>query len=243
MNNLRLGRIDQYFLFLLLVTICLNISFSANAEEIVVLCEPYPPYHYEVNHKPVGIVIEHLSQLGIKAGFNITYHFVSTETKWEMIEAQQAQAVLGAVDQQSKEFYADFFYFPNEVIYSESTVIFARDNFSREINTLQDLRNQTIGVLENTIYGAELDEYSSVYRDFSEDLETLIRKFANNRIQLFVANENQGIKALQSIGMESYKIMPFKVKEELFFLQIVKEQAGAEELLQRINTTILAEQE
>ena len=98
-----------------------------------------------------------------------------------------------------------------------------------------DLRGQTVGVIEGYRYGPDFDNYQAVNRHFSEDLETAVRLFANNRYQLFICEEFLGHYILKEYGMPYYKTMPYIAETRLNYLEIVKTTRNSEEFLKIIN--------
>jgi len=186
------------------------------------------PYQYIKNKKPVGINIDLLETIAKQQEITFEFRFETKERIYDLIKDSLIDAVL----------FPNYIELPTELFFNNprpisqsNIVIFARDNYDRELKLLSDLRGQTVGVLEGYIYGTEFDNYLQVNRHYSEDLETSIRLFANNRYQLFISEQLIGKTMLEESGMSYYKIMPFIANSFAFTLNILKEKELSMQLL------------
>lgn len=219
------------YLLILLMLIVLGLS----AKTYTVVCEEYPPYEYLENGKPTGLDIEILQAVAQKAGIEFKYNFVPWERALYLTKNKQADAIISLFKTAERE---EFLLFPEEGLAYERNVIFAKENYNREINKIDDLKNLTIGVTSGYSYGPEFDDYVGVNKDFSNDQDTMIRKFANNRFEIFITNELVGHYLLKKQGVANYKTLGYVADDQMLYMGISKGMADSEILYDKVNTAL-----
>jgi|GEM_PF-5806366 len=215
--------------------------FANNTVDIfTIACVKDIPFQSLESTLQIDKVTELLKAIEKKINVKFEFTFMSLETALTLALNHQIDGILPIVSSIDNgdihnELYENHLYFPEKYMSLEKNIIFARAEQRKEINKIEDLKDQVIGVVEDILYGNGFDEYTEVIRDFSEDHNIMIRKFANNRLSMFVANESYGHQLLENYGFPNFKTMPYIVNEYGLYLGIVKGRPNTETLLEKIN--------
>lgn len=226
------GGFMKNFIFIALLILG---SISIYAKTYTIVCEEYPPYEYLENGKAGGLNIEILQAIGKQAGIRFVFKFNTWDEALSLVRNKEADGIISLLKTEERE---EFLLFPNQALAFERNIIFAKNNFNRVINKVEDLRGLIIGVTSGYSYGKNFDTYIEVSRDYSENQETMIRKFANNRYQIFITNEIVGHYLLDKFRITNYKTMPYIADNQMLYLGITKDMPDSELLLEKVNTAM-----
>lgn len=204
------SRIIVSFFVVLCVWIFPSASPAGAAMYRLVTLE-YPPYEYSENGQIKGIAVEIL-----KETFKIMGHEVNIEIwPWarsiEMVKNGEADGIFTFFKSSERE---GFVHFSKEMIVNQKISLWVKKGSKIEFNgDLSSLHKFSFGVVRKTSYGDKFDNAVKdgtlkVYEAYT--IEECIKQLVNNRIDIWVSNNDGALFELKKYGLNSdvKKLMP-----------------------------------
>ncbi len=125
-----------------------------------------PPYVYEENKAVLGMDLDVVAEFCKKNG--ITPEFKAYPWKRALVNVEDgtAHGVFSLFQTKDRE---EFLYYPTVPVNTIRTVIIARKDRHIKINSLDDLKGKSIGVITEYKYGPEFDSIEGLNKTFCRD--------------------------------------------------------------------------
>lgn len=180
---LGMGRVTG-ILFGILLSVLLLPSM-VQAESLRLAYEEYPPYEYVEGGQLVGTSIWLINEVCRRLGLEPEY-----------VHAPFARALYdaktGDVDGLFSIFYkserTDFLYYPSEALGKTVTAIVVRDDSSVRIDSLEDIRQYTIGAVRGYSHGEDVDAMEGLNITEVASNAILLKMLGSGRIEMALCN-------------------------------------------------------
>jgi polar amino acid transport system substrate-binding protein len=207
-----------------LMMFVLLLPVSATAEKIIIAgLGTFPPYQYEENGQMVGTdpdtAREVCKRLGIEAEFQIM--------PWKRILVSAEKGLVTAVVALlHTEERTQFLYYTDETIHVQKNVIMASKEKGIKINTLDDLKDKTVGVVREFSYGSEFDSRQGLKKEICDDQKEVVRMLDKGRIDVAATSERPFRFMCKEVGVQDHFEVVYVLSENPTYMGFSK--AGGE---------------
>lgn len=158
----------------------------AAGQELVIVCEDYPPYQYLDQGQPAGQDIELVQEACQRLGLVPRFVF----TAWTQAQADAREGRVMAIMSLSRTPERDgYLVFPQEPLSHERIVAMALSQSAVRLRRLDDLAKHKVGVNPDFDYGPVLGDLVGVNKVVAPDIAALLRDLADGRSEMALGNE------------------------------------------------------
>jgi len=205
----------------ILVLALLLVPAILQAEELLFVCELYPPYEYIDKGQIQGFEIEVIREACSRMHADPVFRVYPWSRALSMIRKGQADAIFSLFKNSER---LRFLYYPAQNISYEHNIIIARQDFDVKISRVSDLKGLSVGVMSGYSYGKEFDSFDQMRKEVCQDPENLIDKLIAGRMDVAVINDfvfrdlrrnkkaTAGLKILCTISTEPLYVAFSKAK-------------------------------
>lgn len=177
----------RMFLFLCALA-CAGAASTASAAERLVVYEAYPPYEMlDRDGVITGIHIDMAREAFRRMGDSVKFEARPWRRALQDIRTGDAFAASSGFRIPEREEYA---FYPDEPLSDEVTVIAANKVSGVEVNSLEDLRGLTVGVVSGYVYGHGFEELDGLKKEYSNSNDLLLKKLFNFRVDVIIGNRD-----------------------------------------------------
>ncbi|QTA81286.1 Extracellular solute-binding protein, family 3 [Desulfonema limicola] len=173
-------------IMLLLVIYALLIPQTSFAEKTIFVTDDYPPYNFIKDGKVIGISSDIVrmvcKQLGIKSEIRV----LSWQRAVNSVKEGSADAIFYLYKTKKRE---EFLYYPSEPINNPKNVIWVQKDNNIKINSIDDLKNKVVGVIDSYSYSSEFDNYKGIVKQPYKDVPELVTLLNLGRIEFAASAE------------------------------------------------------
>ena len=223
--------IAQFLTAVLLV--CL--SFTARAEKLRIVTEPWAPYVYEENGQARGLDYEATAIVFQRLGIEVQWQFLPWKRCLAMLDQGLADGVLDIFHSDERD--ATLLY-PSEPLSQVEFVMFYANARPHPFKTLEDLRGLTIGTSPGYLYSEDFRQSTLFTREPAPTHEANFGKLALGRIDLLITDRRVGQTLLDSLKLRGQiSENPTVISQQSQFLA-VRRNAGMDLLVQRFGAEL-----
>ncbi|MFH1060948.1 MAG: transporter substrate-binding domain-containing protein [Pseudomonadota bacterium] len=179
-------------LILILALLCPAPALAASpaapaaGQELVIVCEDYPPYQFLDQGQPAGQDIELVQEACQRLGIRPRFVFTTWAQALADVREGRAMAVMSISRTAERDRYLVF---PRETLSHERIVAMARRESEVRLRRLDDLARHRVGVNPDFDYGPALADLAGITKVEAKDTEALLRDLAAGRSELALGNE------------------------------------------------------
>lgn len=174
----------KWLWLLFLVWFCPNAP--AQAAELVIACEDFPPYEYLEQGKPAGLSVELVSEICQRLGLTPRFVF----SPWTEALASAREGRVMAIMSLSRNPERDqFLVFPDRRLSEERIIAMSRRDSVLRLQGIDDLAKHRLGVNPDYDYGIDLNEIPGLRLVPARNLETLVQDLLDQRTDFALGNE------------------------------------------------------
>jgi len=171
-------------------------SIGVSAEKLVFVTSDWPPYMFMENNEITGIHVEIVREACKRLGFEVDIQLVPWARAMKYVEeGHQATAIFSLKKNTER---TEFLYFPAEPIDIEKNVLIALKQSALSANSLDDLKDKTIGVVREYTYDPKFDKHETLKKEEATDDVQMMKKLDKKRTDLATGEEG----ALKYIGKQ-----------------------------------------
>lgn len=206
--------------------------------KLVVVSSPYEPFIiYDIENDAVtGIDVDIINQIYSGTAFQVEYKIVPWDTSINMVKNGLADIIPAISYSKSREEFLDFsINYRAESRYNFYTI--KEKNIF--IESLNDLKGKSVGVLAGYTYYPEFDKNSSFSRDFSVKEEIMFNKLLKGQVDVIILNSYSAEYFIKKIGLENlikaenYKHIEFNSSDVKLGYSKIKNNKEAIELFDK----------
>ncbi|KHK65173.1 amino acid ABC transporter substrate-binding protein [Pseudomonas fluorescens] len=217
----------------ILLLLCL--SFTAQAEKLRIVTEPWAPYVYEENGKILGLDYETTAIVFKRLGIDVEWQLLPWKRCLAMLEQGLADGALDIF--QSDERDALLLY-PSEPLSDVEFVMFYANARPHPFRTLDDLDGLTIGTSPGYLYSQAFRESTRFKRETAPTHEANFGKLQLGRIDLLITDRRVGRHVLNELRLgDQITENPVVVSRQSQYLA-VRRRAGMDLLVQRFGAEL-----
>lgn len=218
------------FVRLLTVLLLSCMSLLARAEQLRIVTDPWAPYVYEENGEPKGIDYEVTAEVFKRLGVDVRWEFMPWKRCMLMVDQGLAD---GVIDIFQNDLRNTQLYYPSEPLSVVEFVLFQANDRPHDIESLEDLRDLTVGTSAGYDYGAGFLQSTLFRREAAPTQEANFGKLLRGRIDLLITDRRVGRYMLAQLGLgEQISELPLVVSRQKQYLA-VRRNAGMDLLAQR----------
>jgi len=195
---------------LLLVTYCLFSGISDGGQKIILGYVDFPPYEFNHQGKPDGILVSIVEMLFEKFNIPLELKYLPFKRAYESAKKGNIDGLFNFYKTKHRQNYFDY----SEAVIKNPLVFFVRKDSNITFNTLNDLKGLKIGVINGYTYGEEFDESQLFIIDKgSNSHKSNFKKLLFGIIDTYPCDKLVGINvALENKYMSEFKILPNPLK-------------------------------
>ena len=195
---------------LLLILLSLFLAHNVNAEKITLGYVDFPPYEFEEQDQPKGILVSIVKKVFKKAEIPLELNFMPFKRAYELTKSGRIDGLFNFYKTENRLQHFDY----SKPIINNPLVFFVRKDADIQFNKLEDLKGLKIGVMRGYTYGKAFDTSSLFSKDASNSHESNLKKVLYGRIDAYPCDKLVGIyTARKHKIMSELKILtePLKV--------------------------------
>ena len=170
----------------IIIVLLLFIPMALQAEELVFVCELYPPYEYMDKGQLQGFEIYVIKEVCKRMQVDPAFRVYPWNRALYMVKTGHADAIFSLFKNSER---LEFLYYPAQNISYEHNIIIARKEWTRNISKISDLNGLSVGVIAGYSYGKEFDEYNDMNKEACQNPENLLEKLKGKRMDVAVIND------------------------------------------------------
>ena len=156
-----------------------------------------PPFRSFGPEGPAGMYFELMNEAARRLGWKVSYSEVPSARALRMMEAGEADVMLGPLRNGERERYLSY---SRTVLPAEDKAFYTRPG-APAIRRLDDLLGRRIAVHRGKRYGRAFDEDRRLQRVELNDYRAALEMVARERLDVAVLPERQGDLLLRSLGL------------------------------------------
>jgi polar amino acid transport system substrate-binding protein len=220
---------------LLTVFLLTCLSFTARGEKMRIVTEPWAPYVYEENGKPLGLDYETTAIVFKRLGIEVEWQFLPWKRCLSMLETGQADGALDIFHSVERD--ATLLY-PGEPLSEVQFVMFYANERPHPFRTVEELRGLTIGTSPGYLYSKDFRESTLFTREPAPSHEANFGKLMRGRIDLLITDRRVGQHLLDELNIrDQISENPTVISQQSQFLA-VRRNAGMDLLVQRFGAEL-----
>jgi polar amino acid transport system substrate-binding protein len=215
---------------LLTATFFTCLSLAAYGEKLRIVTEPWAPYVYDDNGTMRGLDYETTVIVFQRLGVDVQWQFLPWKRCLSMLEQGNADGALDIFHSHERD---ALLLYPSEPLSEVEFVLFYANERPHPAQTLDELRNLTVGTSPGYLYGAQFSESSLFHRESAPTHEANFGKLMLGRIDLLVTDRRVAQHVIKALGLEGkVSQAPVVISRQQQFLA-VRRGAGMDLLVQR----------
>jgi len=217
-GKVRAMRPHLFILTLCVLAHCVFVLPLAWADDVhlPIVFEDYPPYEYVEDGEVKGINLDIIREAFKRMG--VSPYFEPRPWKRALFQLK-AGKILALSSGFKSEKRMRFAYFPEAPLGMETNMVIVRSDSDLIVNSLDDLRSITLGVVREYVYGEPFDSMKGFQKKEGQSSQQLLRMLLEERIDAAMGNkavfrylaEKQGkfdqIKFIHEVGSEPLYLM------------------------------------
>lgn len=179
-------------------------------EKLVVVSSPYEPFiiYDSKKDKVTGIDVDIINEVYSGTNFQLEYKIVPWDTSISMIKNGLADIIPTIDFSKSREEFLDF---STTYRYENRYNFYTNTEKNISIESLDDLKNRMVGVLEGYTYYPDFDNNKTFTRDVSFKEEIMFKKLLKGHVDVIILYSYSGDYFIKKLGLESrIKTEPYK---------------------------------
>ncbi|WP_397450402.1 substrate-binding periplasmic protein [Pseudomonas sp. NA-150] len=206
------------------------LSFTAWAEKLRIVTEPWAPYVYMENGQPRGLDYDTTAIIFQRLGIDVEWHFLPWKRCLAMLEQGQADGALDIFKSPERE---NLLLYPSEPLSDVEWVLFYANARPHPIQYLNDLHGLTVGVSPGYVYGQDFESSPLFIREAAPSHEANFGKLLLGRVDLVVTDRRVGEYLLDQLkARDQVTQSPMVISKRPQYLA-VRKKAGMDLLVQR----------
>jgi polar amino acid transport system substrate-binding protein len=173
-------------LIILALAWLLAASLAAAAQELIIVCEEYPPYEFLEDGQPRGLCVELVQEACQRLGREPVFRFMAWTQALEQVQSGQAQAIMSLYRTPERE---AFLVFPTRPLAEERVATMVRKGSGVRVRGVADLAGLRVGVNTGYAYGPLIDDLQGLDKVAAADPAALLRDLAEGRSDVALGNE------------------------------------------------------
>lgn len=211
------------------------LSFSAMAEKIRIVTEPWAPYVMVENGKASGLDYDTTAIVFQRLGIDVQWQFLPWKRCLMMLQQGDADGALDIFKASERD---DLLLYPSEPMSDVNWVLFQATARPHAFNSLEDLKGLTIGVSPGYLYSPEFDSSAAFIREPAPSHEANFGKLTRGRIDLLVTDRRLGQQMLDQLKLrDQVSQLPTVLSTREQFLAL-RRNAGMDLLVQRFGAEL-----
>ena len=195
----------------LIVACCLFFGNYASAQGITLGYVNFPPYEFEDNGEPSGLLVTIVEMVFEKADIPLTLKFLPFKRAYEYVKTGSSE-IDGLFNFYKTKERLDFFDYTVSVI-NNPLVFFVRKDSVVKFSTLEDLKGLKVGVMRGYTYGTDFDKNTLFVREPTDSHKLNFVKLVYGRTDAYPCDQLVGILvAMKNNLMSELKILPTTLK-------------------------------
>ncbi|MBF0204883.1 MAG: transporter substrate-binding domain-containing protein [Desulfamplus sp.] len=162
------------------------------AETLIFVTTDWPPYTIGQDEDVSGIDVEIIQEFIKRNKIDAKILAIPWKRALDGVEEGFYHAIFTLKKTAERE---KFLHYPTEQLENELTAIFSIKGKNIKAKSLEDLKNQTVGVVRGYTYGKEFDSSEFIIKDEGVDDKMMVNKLVNGRYDL-IAGEEISVKYL-----------------------------------------------
>ena len=220
---------------LLTVILFTCLSFTARAEKLRIVTEPWAPYVYEENGKKLGLDYETTAIVFKRQGIEVEWQFLPWKRCLSMLEQGQADGALDIFHSVERD--ATLLY-PSEPLSQVQFVMFYANARPHPFSTLDGLRGLSVGTSPGYLYSTDFSESTLFTREPAPSHEANFGKLVRGRIDLLITDRRVGQHLIDELNLrDEITENPLIISEQSQYLA-VRRNAGMDLLVQRFGAEL-----
>jgi len=175
--------------------------------DVTVLIEEFPPYEYVEDGQFKGVNIELTKEAFKRMGLEPRFGTRPWKRALLELEKGETMAVLSGFRLPSREAFAIF---PSQHLAMETDVVIAHADSSVEIDSLEDLRGLTVGVVLGYTYGHELDSMKGLRKIETGSNPQLLGMLLKKRMDVILASRS----VMEHLARKAGKLSEIRIVHE-----------------------------
>ena len=196
--------IKKVSLLLTLGMLMLGNTLSAQPP-IVLAYVDFPPYEYQENNQPAGILVEIVTTLFARANIPLELRFLPFARAYKEAQSGDIDGLFNFYKTDERLLHFDY----SEPLIENPLVFFVRKEADIQFERLEDLKGLRIGAMVGYTYGAEFDNTTLFTIERVNSHQSNFRKLAAGHLDAYPCDQLVGIYvARQENIMEALKSLP-----------------------------------
>ncbi len=175
-------------LFILILSFFIFNNFAL-ANRLTLGYVNFPPYEYQEDSKPKGVLVEIVKSIFKKANIEINLKFLPFKRAFKMTKSGQIDGLFNFYKTDVRIPFFDY----TEPIIKNPLVFFVRKDSVLEFSKLEDLKGLKIGVMRGYTYGTKFDENKLFKREPTNSHDANFKKLILKRIDAYPCDNLVGI--------------------------------------------------
>lgn len=218
------------FAYLLTALLLSCMSLLARAEQLRIVSDPWAPYVYEENGEAKGIDYEVTAEVFKRLGVEVRWEFMPWKRCMLMVDQGLADGVIDIFQNAAR---SSQLYYPSEPLSVVEFVLFQANDRPHDVESLEDLKDLTVGTSAGYDYGAGFLQSPLFRREAAPTQEANFGKLLRGRIDLLITDRRVGRYMLDQLGLQDrISELPLVVSRQKQYLA-VRRNAGMDLLAQR----------
>lgn len=159
---------------------------AAAAQELVIVCEEYPPYEFLEDGQPRGLCVELVQEACQRLGREPVFRFMAWTQALEQVRTGQAQAIMSLSRTPERE---ALLVFPTRPLAEERVATMVRKGSGVRVRGVSDLVGLRVGVNAGYVYGPLIDDFQGLNKVVAASLGDLLQDLATGKSDAALGNE------------------------------------------------------
>ena len=227
------------FLFILLA-FAFFVPAQVHAEKVVFVTveDDIPPNLYTENAQITGIYADIIKEVCTRLGIEPEMQRFPWKRCVENVKTGKADAIFPPILTKER---TEFLYFPDEPMMMKRVVIFARKESGIRMQSLDDLKDKTVGVNRGYSYGEAFDNMQGLKKDESGDIMMQVKKLANRRMDVAVSVEAPFKYHSRQLGFTDQLEVIYTISEEASYVAFSQASGEKGKILSEKFSQVLAQ--
>ncbi len=169
----------------------------------------FPPYEFEHEGKPSGILVDIVNTIFQKADIPVELQLYPFKRAYNSAKVGEIDGLFNFYKTEERLEHFDY----TEPVIINPLVLFVRKDSNIDFNNLEDLKGLTIGTMHGYSYGTEFDESTLFFKDSTTSHSANFKKLALGRVDAYPCDKLVGLHvAMKNNYMSELKMLPIPVK-------------------------------
>jgi len=175
----------------LIIAVFIIAPLNALAEKLTFVTAEWEPYVIKKDKEVIGSDVDTIREICKRLGIEAEIEEVPWKRALKYVEEGKADAIFTPKYTEER---AEFLYYPSEPLNIEKMIIAALKGSGIKLEKMDDLKNQTVGVVRGYVYNPEFDNYQEIKRETCDDDNQLLKILAHKRLSLAAFTDEGNLK-------------------------------------------------